>query len=105
MTMQVSARTAVSPERTVLECEWRSNIVHNIALNGGGVNDARYWFNTKNSDGTPIFTAPAKYTFSTQNVRNLIYGLASITGTSVCLSRLRSLNTAASSSVLKHSTL
>src|SRR5206468_1896310 len=31
------------------------------------------WFATKNSDGTPIFTAPAAGTFNTQRVRDLIH--------------------------------
>ena len=31
------------------------------------------WFATKNADGSPIFTAPASGTFTTQRVRNLIY--------------------------------
>jgi hypothetical protein len=35
---------------------------------------AVYWFNPNNSDGSPIFTAPAKGTFVTQpGVRNTIY--------------------------------
>jgi hypothetical protein len=33
-----------------------------------------YWFRTTNPDGTPIFTAPAAGTFSTQKNRNLIFG-------------------------------
>lgn len=31
------------------------------------------WFSTTNPDGSPIFTAPAAGTFSTQRVRNIIY--------------------------------
>jgi hypothetical protein len=31
------------------------------------------WFATKNAGGSPIFTAPAAGTFTTQRVRNLIY--------------------------------
>jgi len=31
------------------------------------------WFTTTNPDGTPIFTAPAPFTFNTQHVRGLIY--------------------------------
>ncbi|HEY7180808.1 MAG TPA: TonB-dependent receptor, partial [Blastocatellia bacterium] len=36
--------------------------------------DTNYWFAVKNSDGSAIFTKPAAGTFSTQHVRNFIYG-------------------------------
>ena len=40
----------------------------------GGAKDPAQWFAVKNTDGTPIFTAPQKGTFNTaQNVRNRIY--------------------------------
>jgi hypothetical protein len=35
--------------------------------------DSNFWFATKNSDGTPIFTAPASGTFANQT-KNLFYG-------------------------------
>lgn len=37
-------------------------------------NDSNSWFNTKNGDGTSIFTTPTPGTFTTQHNRNLIYG-------------------------------
>jgi len=37
-----------------------------------GVGDQNFWFNTKNPDGSRIFTAPAAGTFTTQRVRNII---------------------------------
>jgi hypothetical protein len=49
-----------------------SSIIGNMAHNGSS--DAAYWFKTTNSDGSPIFTAPAKGTFNLQDgVRNSIY--------------------------------
>jgi Carboxypeptidase regulatory-like domain/TonB-dependent Receptor Plug Domain len=49
-------------------------VIHDFAYNGGGANDPRYWFATKNADGSAIFTAPAKNTFSLQNgIRNLVH--------------------------------
>ena len=39
-------------------------IVGEFAANGA--NEAKYWFSTKNSDGTPIFTQPVKGTFNSQ---------------------------------------
>lgn len=49
-----------------------SSIVGNMAHNGSS--DAAYWFKTTNSDGSPLFTAPAKGTFNLQDgVRNSIY--------------------------------
>ncbi len=48
-------------------------IVGQMAHNGASEN--AYWFQTTNSDGTPIFTAPAKGTFVTQQgIRDLIHG-------------------------------
>ena len=45
---------------------------HQFAYNGAS--DPAQWFATKNSDGSPIFTAPAPGTFmSQQNVRNAIH--------------------------------
>jgi hypothetical protein len=46
---------------------------------GGGnftsnTNDGSFWFATKNPDGSAIFTKPAPGTFSTQHVRNFLYG-------------------------------
>ncbi len=37
-------------------------------------NDGNSWFNTKNGDGSPIFTTPTMGTFTSQHNRNLIYG-------------------------------
>jgi hypothetical protein len=40
----------------------------------GGTSDSRLWFQTKNADGSPIFTAPAKGTFVTgQASRNFFH--------------------------------
>jgi hypothetical protein len=51
------------------------NYLNQMAHNGGGKNDASYWFQTTNSDGSPIFTQPAAGTFATQSgVRDSIYG-------------------------------
>ena len=36
--------------------------------------DSNSWFNTKNGDGSSIFTTPTPGTFTTQHNRNLIYG-------------------------------
>jgi hypothetical protein len=36
--------------------------------------DKNFWFAVKNPDGTPIFTQPTAGTFTTQRVRNLLYG-------------------------------
>jgi hypothetical protein len=36
--------------------------------------DSNSWFNTKNGDGSSIFTTPTAGTFTTQHNRNLIYG-------------------------------
>jgi Carboxypeptidase regulatory-like domain/TonB-dependent Receptor Plug Domain len=48
------------------------SIVGGFAANGAS--DPNYWFTTKNSDGSPIFTAPAKGTFVTQQgIRNVIH--------------------------------
>jgi hypothetical protein len=54
-------------------------IVNGDPNSGGGnfssnASDGSYWFAVKNADGTPIFTKPAAGTFSTQHVRNFIYG-------------------------------
>ncbi len=50
------------------------DIVHNIALNGGGTADPAYWFSVKDSSGNLLFTRPAAGTFVTQTgVRNLIH--------------------------------
>jgi Carboxypeptidase regulatory-like domain len=38
--------------------------------------DNNSWFNTTNADGSPIFILPAAGTFTTQHVRNLLYGPA-----------------------------
>jgi hypothetical protein len=47
-------------------------IVGQMAHNGAS--EASYWFQTTNPDGTPIFTAPTKGTFNTQNgVRDPIH--------------------------------
>ena len=47
-------------------------IVHQFAA--GGAKDPAQWFAVTNSDGSPIFTAPAKGTFNLQpNVRNRIH--------------------------------
>jgi hypothetical protein len=47
-------------------------ITHQFAANG--TNDPNWWFATKNSDGTPIFTQPPKGVFNTtQNVRNILH--------------------------------
>ncbi|MEO7143882.1 MAG: carboxypeptidase regulatory-like domain-containing protein [Bryobacteraceae bacterium] len=47
-------------------------IIGNLAHNGA--NDPNYYFSTKNSNGSPIFTAPTTGTFNLQNgVRNSIY--------------------------------
>jgi hypothetical protein len=47
-------------------------VVHQFAA--GGAQDPAQWFATKNADGSPIFTAPAKGTFNLQpNVRNRIH--------------------------------
>ncbi len=48
------------------------SIVHNFAA--GGAADPALWFNTKNADGSAIFTRPAAGTFNNQRVRNLIFG-------------------------------
>jgi hypothetical protein len=36
--------------------------------------DQNFWFAVKNPDGTPIFTQPTAGTFTTQRVRNFLYG-------------------------------
>jgi hypothetical protein len=47
-------------------------IVGEFAANGA--NEAKYWFSTKNSDGTPIFTQPVKGTFNNQEgIRNILH--------------------------------
>jgi hypothetical protein len=47
-------------------------VVHQFAANGQ--NDPAQWFSKTNSDGSPIFTAPAKNTFNMQkNVRSRIH--------------------------------
>jgi len=47
-------------------------IVHDIALNGAS--EAKYWFSTTNSDGTPLFTAPKAGTFNHQEgIRNILH--------------------------------
>jgi len=44
---------------------------HEMAHNAG---EAKYWFATTNADGSPIFTAPAAFTFVTQQgIRNKIH--------------------------------
>src|SRR5258708_4652949 len=49
-------------------------ILHNMAYNGGGKNDPALWFSTTNSDGSAIFTQPAKGTFVHQNgIRNPLH--------------------------------
>ena len=45
-------------------------IIHDFAVNNA---DPHYWFQTKKSDGSNIFTAPKDGTFSTGKNRNLIY--------------------------------
>jgi hypothetical protein len=48
-------------------------VIGQMAHNGASEN--AYWFQTTNADGTPIFSAPAKGTFVTQQgIRDLIYG-------------------------------
>jgi len=48
------------------------NLLHQFAYNGSS--DPAQWFATKNTDGSPLFTAPAQGTFmSQQNVRNAIH--------------------------------
>ncbi len=48
------------------------DVVGQAALNGSS--DPYYWFATKDSSGNPIFTQPAKGTFTTQkNIRNIIH--------------------------------
>jgi len=45
--------------------------LHQMAHNAG---EANYWFTTTNPDGSPIFVAPAPFTFVTQpGVRNAIH--------------------------------
>jgi hypothetical protein len=39
-----------------------------------GAGDQNFWFRTTNGDGSPIFTAPAAGTFTTQRNRNLVRG-------------------------------
>ncbi len=48
-------------------------IVGDFAANGAS--DAKYWFTTTNSDGSPIWTAPAKGTFNHQEgIRDILHG-------------------------------
>ena len=48
------------------------DVVGQAALNSSA--DPLYWFATKDSSGNPIFTQPAKGTFTTQkNIRNIIH--------------------------------
>jgi hypothetical protein len=39
-----------------------------------GAGDQNYWFRVRNEDGSPLFTAPAAGTFTTQRNRNLVRG-------------------------------
>jgi len=47
-----------------------ANLKGNGKFSNGG--DSNSWFNTINTDGTPIFTPPTAGTFTTQHVRNLL---------------------------------
>jgi len=49
-----------------------ANLKGNGKFSHGGDNNS--WFNTKNPDGTSIFTTPAMGTFTTQRNRNILYG-------------------------------
>ena len=49
-------------------------VVGEFAANGGGPNDPKYWFSTKNSDGKLIFSAPPNGTFNNQTgIRNILH--------------------------------
>src|SRR2546430_13617734 len=63
-------RSTLFPYTTLFRSD--PEIVHQIALNGGGKNDPQYWFSKTNEDGSSIFTQPPAGTFVHQDgIRNL----------------------------------